>query len=262
MCSISASVGDDLNILDEFSKFKLNRVNSLFYESQNQLVVSDECSVGVIDMETGNRVTSLDQAGFELSQTVNDPHRPFVVAVAVGSDICLFDNRAGSLVDSRIQLNELFSIRSFDINPNRESVYAVGTEDGRLALYDIRKPAAELSSTQAHSHYTNSVRYHPIHDELILTGGSDCAVNLHRFPHPKPKPLVESPRVGSASAQSKRQPVQPESVREGLVESFNCHDETVYQTVWGAGFVFASISHDGQVYINQVPQSEKIRILM
>ena len=52
--------------------------------------------------------------------------------------------------------------------------------------------------------------------------------------------------------------------RNGLVRSYDQHDDSVYAVAWSAGdpWIFASLSYDGQVVINTVPQDQKYKIIL
>lgn len=48
------------------------------------------------------------------------------------------------------------------------------------------------------------------------------------------------------------------------VRTFDEHEESVYSVAWSAcdPFVFMSVSYDGRVVLNHVPQTEKYKILL
>ena len=56
----------------------------------------------------------------------------------------------------------------------------------------------------------------------------------------------------------------PSKPRDGLVRSYDQHDDSVYGLAWSAGdpWIFASLSYDGQVVINVVPQEQKYKIIL
>ena len=57
---------------------------------------------------------------------------------------------------------------------------------------------------------------------------------------------------------------RPDQVLDRLIHKFDDHEESVYGLEWSAcdAWVFASLSHDGRVVFNRVPQSEKYKILL
>ena len=48
------------------------------------------------------------------------------------------------------------------------------------------------------------------------------------------------------------------------MRSYDQHDDSVYAVAWSAGdpWIFASLSYDGQVVINTVPQDQKYKIIL
>ena len=51
---------------------------------------------------------------------------------------------------------------------------------------------------------------------------------------------------------------------DGRIRAFDDHEESVYAVAWSAydAWVFASLSYDGRVVVNHVPQTEKYKILL
>jgi len=55
------------------------------------------------------------------------------------------------------------------------------------------------------------------------------------------------------------------SEKEGdkLIKRYESHRDSVYSIAWSSdAWVFASLSYDGTVIVNTVPQSEKYKILL
>ena len=76
---------------------------------------------------------------------------------------------------------------------------------------------------------------------------------------------LQQPRMMKVKLTSKRNP--PLSCREitdGLITAFEQHEESVYSVQWSPSdpWVFASLSFDGRVVINQVPQDYKYKLIM
>jgi EARP and GARP complex-interacting protein 1 len=48
------------------------------------------------------------------------------------------------------------------------------------------------------------------------------------------------------------------------VRSFDQHDDSVYAVAWSAGdpWIFSSLSYDGHMVVNVVPQEHKYKILL
>jgi hypothetical protein len=53
-----------------------------------------------------------------------------------------------------------------------------------------------------------------------------------------------------------------EPQEDGLIASFNEHEDSVYSVAWGDAWVFGSLSYDGKFVVNQVPSAEKYSILL
>jgi EARP and GARP complex-interacting protein 1 len=59
-------------------------------------------------------------------------------------------------------------------------------------LIEFRNLSCSLKEIEAHSHWVWSVKYNNFHDQLILSGGSDCAVNLHNAVSVSSRPIGRS----------------------------------------------------------------------
>lgn len=79
------------------------------------------------------------------------------------------------------QANDVW-VRDLDFNPNKPHHIATVGDDCKLRFYDTRNTKTPLKETMSHSHWAWSVQYNRFHDELVLTSGSDCKVNLHGYP--------------------------------------------------------------------------------
>ena len=51
---------------------------------------------------------------------------------------------------------------------------------------------------------------------------------------------------------------------DGVVATFDQHEDSVYQVAWSAGdpWIFASLSFDGRVLVNFVPREHKYKIIL
>jgi WD40 repeat protein len=52
--------------------------------------------------------------------------------------------------------------------------------------------------------------------------------------------------------------------KDRLINSYDYHEDSVYSTSWSSAnpWVFASLSYDGRLVFNLVPQDEKYKILL
>jgi WD40 repeat protein len=133
---------------------------------------------------------------------------------------------------------------------------ASGGDDGRVRFWDLRQPDKALRVLGGHGHWVTGVRHNAFHDQLVVSCGTDSVVNLWGVPS------LSSMTLG-ASAEDEA-PAEEQS--DGLIKTYNEHEDSVYSVAWSRSevdaWVFASLSFDGRVVINEVPQEEKYKILL
>ena len=134
-------------------------------------------------------------------------------------------------------------------------------------------------------------KYNPFHDQLVLSAGSDAAVDLWRISSISSAPLLDmddddddgsgsesgsgtgSDGGGSGSSEggspkstvSKHHRRASETTLDTLITRFDeAHEESVYSVAWSVAeaWTFASLSHDGRMVVNTVPSAEKYKILL
>jgi WD40 repeat protein len=187
-----------------------------------------------------------------------DSSNSSVVGFASDRSVCLWDTRTND-ISLTMKSSHFFPILCLDSNPNMDHAYVTGGSDGRLLFWDLRQPqgSSPLQSVgSAHAHHVTSVKYHPIHDQLLISSGTDCSVNLWRFQGVSSTPTRSVPLTSPRAAPSA-------AVDDGLVESYKRHEDAVYRCCWSRdGWSFASVSYDGLVMVNSVSVAEKYRILL
>ncbi|KAF1774100.1 WD40-repeat-containing domain [Phytophthora cactorum] len=166
-----------------------------------------------------------------------DPHHASQLAFALGGSVRTWDLRAKQ--DS--------CALSLDFNPNKP-----------LKFWDLRYARKPLLAMNAHSHWVWSTRYHPQHDQLVLSGGSDATLALWRVSSISSSPLVElderdlmDETAGGAA------------VADTLIRRIEEHEDAVYTARWATGgdaWMFVSVSYDGRLAVNHVPSTEKYKI--
>lgn len=179
-------------------------------------------------------------------------HSARVITAVSGHNLKAWDIRENNLV---WELNETNNIRDIDFNPNKQNQIALGCEDGGVKFYDtrnLRKPIKKL--VDIHTHWAWSVKYNPIHDQLFLTAGGDGRVFLHSITS------VSSEPFGSLIEEEQ----DKTTLEDGVILKLEEHDDAVYGCEWSQAnpWLFASLSHDGRIVINQVPKSVKYDILL
>ena len=250
----SNNVGDGLLVVDEVSINIGGR--SVAMTSPEEIAVASTNGITIVRPGTTSPVvTKLDID--DCQAIVADPNRESTIVFASGRSLLLWDTRTKE-PSTILKTSHFFPILGCDANPVLENVFVSGGADGRVMFWDIRRPnSVPLDELAAHNDHVTSVKYHPVHDQLVITSGTDCAVKLWRCPSvsstpSKAKPLTEVSKAVIAS-----------SVEDGLIEAFTRHEDSVYNCCWGSdGWSFASVSFDGIVMANEVPRSEKYRIML
>jgi len=111
------------------------------------------------------------------------------------------------------------------------------------------------------------IRYNSFHDQLVITSGSDSRVILHAVPSVSSEPeghmVYDDADVGG-SEEDQTSPHKGERLQDGVLAKYEEHEDAVYVTEWSAydPWIFASLSYDGRLVINRVPQSQKYKILL
>lgn len=219
-----------------------------------------------------------------------DPHNTNVVAVTHGTAVSVHDmrtdiTREDAHVDTATshRRHHRYHVTDLDYNPNRPHVMVTGGEDGLVKFWDLRNASSGSShdnnhhhhrpiqiSRGGHSHWITRVRYNPFHDQLVLSAGTDSAVNLWRISSVSSSPLLElddevpddllSSSSSAEKDDDKFKPVEGPDVRVDKME----HQESVYDVAWSKcdAWVWASVSMDGGVVLSHVPSKEKYKILL
>jgi len=183
-----------------------------------------------------------------------NPHRHcHQVSSVSGSQIVTWDSRTGDKAWA-LNISSGSAIRSLDYNPNKQYYLVTGGDDGSLIIWDYRSPTEPLVTVHEHSHWLWSVRYNTFHDQLILSAGSDCRVQLHSQASLSSEPLRQSLEDDD---------LQEKILEDGIIQTFYDHEDSVYTAEWSCSdpWTFASLSYDGRLVISHVPKSVKYRIL-
>lgn len=153
--------------------------------------------------------------------------------------------------------------RSMDFNPNMMYYLVTGGDDCKLKFWDMRSLAHPLLQLTAHSHWVWSVRYNHSYDQLLLSSGSDGMVVLSSVASLS-APLyshTDADAEDSLADSPKKDPIA-----DGIVAVFEEHEDSVYSAEWSMSesvpWVFASVSYDGRVVVNQVPKDTKLKVFL
>ena len=142
------------------------------------------------------------------------------------------------------------------IRINKPGQLATSGDDCQVKFWDKRKLSAPIYQLSDHTHWIWSIAYNQSHDQLLLTSSSDCKVNLQSIISISSSSFDETLSQHSQEATAK--PV------DGLVHSYDQHEESVYHAAWSPAdpWLFASLSYDGRVLINFVPSEHKYKIIL
>ncbi|KAF8819475.1 WD domain, G-beta repeat-containing protein [Cardiosporidium cionae] len=183
-----------------------------------------------------------------------DPHHINLFLTVESFSLSGWDLRMDSAVFHRPRAHPS-AVLDVDYNPNMPNLVVTGGVEGSLRFWDIRQledPVQILSNV--HSHWITCVRYNQCHDQLILTGGTDNIVKLHRV---EMSANVSTPEESAGNEET-------QDTSSSLISTHDEHEDSVYEVIWSKNdsWCFASLSHDGRIAINHVPSSEKYSILL
>ncbi|CDY31476.1 BnaC05g15850D [Brassica napus] len=196
----------------------------------DKLISMDEQNIFLWSLACSNKsaeVLSKDSAGMlhSLSGGAWDPHDVNAVAATGESSVQFWDLRTMKKVNSI----ERAHVRGVDYNPKREHILITAEDESGIHVWDLRKAKAPVQELPGHTHWTWAVKCNPEYDGLILSAGTDSAVNLW---------------YAAASSTNEK---TPESL-------WVQHVSVVYGLAWSSRepWVFASLSYDGRVVIESV----------
>uniref|UniRef100_A0A0K0DAI1 WD_REPEATS_REGION domain-containing protein n=2 Tax=Angiostrongylus cantonensis TaxID=6313 RepID=A0A0K0DAI1_ANGCA len=135
-----------------------------------------------------------------------------------------------------------------------EGVASCGDE-GAIRLWDWRSPSVSLMTATPHAHWAWQVRFHPVHDQLILSAGSDATVVLSCM-------LSASSEIDDLNLDGTTEE-SFEKLEDGQLERIEEHEESIYACVWATAdpWTFASLSYDGRVVVSRVSRKHKYALM-
>ncbi|PKA60829.1 WD repeat-containing protein DWA2 [Apostasia shenzhenica] len=210
----------------------------------DKLISIDEGNIFLWSIDSSNKtakVISQESIGMlhSLSGGSWDPHDRNAVATICDSSLQCWDLRTMKKTTSIDNIH----FRDVDYNPKMQHIIVTADDEFGIRIWDIRKPKFHLDEFPGHVHWTWAVRYNPEYDGLILTAGTDSAVNL----------WLASPAGSNDSI--------PESLsdyaarqNDPLLHSYNDYEDSVYGVAWSCRepSIFASLSYDGRVVVESV----------
>ncbi|KER21240.1 hypothetical protein T265_10400 [Opisthorchis viverrini] len=230
------------------------------YQQAGQLAVAFESGVLGWDIRSMKPSFWLEAAHWPCVRDLDfNPHRPNLLVT--GGD------------DGYIRLWDLRFLK-----PKPRSDVSATKDYKTLSRAESEFSTKPLYSIQAHSHWVWCVRYHPTRDQLLLSAGSDCRVYMYSLAsfssdaifrstdnmNSDREQLSDHRSVGSSGNSVNGEIPRGEKTSDGPIGKLEQHEESVYAVDWSPvdPWYFASVSYDGNLLINQVPEPVKLNILL
>jgi len=247
-----------------------SHVHSLSWESPDRCMVADVNGVHLYTSD-GSVIASHNISNCSSACIVGE--HPTVIA-ATDRSVQLWDIRTEE--SNSIYMKHVAAVSSIDANPNRSHVVSTGCQDGRIVLWDLRRTASHTEPAQifnAHNHHVNNIQFNPLHDELLLSSGTDCSLkvwccessssraidqvpSLIENPRPPLSPLRNPSIPYRGLAYSDKSAQILTSKEDRLVSQIDRHNDTIHDICWShaSPWIFASVGKDGLVMVNSIPK--------
>lgn len=231
-----------------------------FHPEGKKAAIAADKSLYFVDLENSMKI--INCATMESKSNVRavswNPHSGGNVA-AVVYDSLVKGLDARTLNDGFVIENaNVPNVRNLDFNPNVQYTLATCGDDCKVALWDTRKPDEPLKTLEDHSHWVWSVKFNPIHDQLILSAGSDARIFLNSVSSVS----SEAVQPFDLSAED-AEVITHKKLGDERLEKVEEHEESVYACAWAGNdpWVFASLSYDGRLIVSRVKRHHKYAIL-
>lgn len=222
----------------------------------NELLSIDEETLYLWDLDPSGKAVQVNgkmSAGMlhQMTSGAWDPHDVNSALTACDSCVHCWDLRSLK----QTQAIEHANVRDIDYNPTRENIFMTAGDESRIRIWDKRMLGTFVSDLPGHSHWTLRVCYNPKCEEILISSGTDSLVNLW---------MIENAQKDDTRSQSPEN--SPRAQVDPLVRSYNGHEDSVYGIAWSSRepWIFGSVSYDGRVLVESVPQniSKKIKQAM
>uniref|UniRef100_A0A6B2L8Z4 EIPR1-like beta-propeller domain-containing protein n=1 Tax=Arcella intermedia TaxID=1963864 RepID=A0A6B2L8Z4_9EUKA len=222
-------------------------------ESESRIVasLSNSC-IKLWDLTDSKEILHIDSG--ELNNLSTGCWHKYVLqdllTVACGPDIIGFDTRQKSK-SYTIKSSCYGDVRDLEVNPNIPYIFVSGGDDCLIKFWDQRNYSKPLKILKKNAHWVWAVKYNPRFDSLVLSSSTDGSValwNVQSLAFKNPS----IPRKDSAVKSTDR-----------LIKTYDDHEDSVYSICWSAcdertwdWATFASLSYDGRVVVNRVPEAD------
>ncbi|KAL2499264.1 Transducin/WD40 repeat-like superfamily protein [Abeliophyllum distichum] len=209
----------------------------------DKLVSIDEQNLFLWSIDTSKKtaqVQSQQSAGMlhYLSGGAWDAHDVNAVALTCESSVQLWDLRTMKTTNSIQHAH----VRNVDYDTKNKYMLVTAEDESGIHIWDLRKPKFPVSELPGHSHWTWTVKCNPEYEGLILSAGTDSAVNLWLVPPSSDDSALDS------LLESPTRRVDP------LLHSYTDYEDSVYDLAWSSRepWIFASLSYDGRVVVESI----------
>ncbi|KAK7283449.1 hypothetical protein RIF29_12968 [Crotalaria pallida] len=208
----------------------------------DKLISIDEENLYLWSLDVSKKsaqVQSKDSAGMlhKLHGGAWDPHDVNSVAATCESYLQFWDIRTMTKTSSI----ECSHVRSVDYNPKKMHILVTAEHESGIRIWDLRKPKVPIQELPGHTHWTWSVKCNPEYDGLILSAGTDSAVNLWLA-------TSSHDELNESQTDSPTRRVDP------LLNTYSDYEDSIYGLTWSSRepWIFASLSYDGRVVVESV----------
>ncbi|CAN0871741.1 WD repeat-containing protein DWA2 [Linum grandiflorum] len=192
------------------------------------------------------QVQSKESAGtlHYLSGGAWDPHDVNSLAATCESSVQFWDLRTMKKTNSI----DVSHVRTTDYDPKKDHILVTAEDETGIHVWDLRMTKAPIQELPGHTHWlafavTWAVTCNPEYDGIILSGGTDSAVNLW---------LASTETSDELKSQSVDYSSTPKV--DPLVNSYTDYEDSVYGLAWSSRepWIFASLSYDGRVVVESI----------
>ncbi|ORC88071.1 WD40 repeat protein [Trypanosoma theileri] len=220
---------------------------------QNEVRVTAGSALIVYTLDEGRGGKEVSSFKVEGCKKINyaalDPHHSSVCIVACeGNGLYLIDTRKKQPVSigNTNALHGFGQTRCIDFSSCQANILLSSGDDGFVLWHDIRMNGSECLAykrrhLKAHDHIAHKALFNPFHDELLLSCGSDHTLKLWDA--------------------SKQDASEEQAVCLRRLTDFA---DSVVDACWSSSgpWVFAGVSFNGRVIVDEVPKEKKMEILL
>ncbi|KAL0363987.1 UNVERIFIED_CONTAM: WD repeat-containing protein DWA2 [Sesamum angustifolium] len=204
----------------------------------DKLVSVDEQNLFLWSLDTSKKtaqVQSQESAGMlhYLTGGAWDPHDSNSISSTCDSSVQFWDLRTMKKTNSI----EHAHVRNVDYDMKKRYTLVTAEDESGIHIWDLRNLKFPVADLPGHPHWTWTVKCNPVYEGLILSAGTDSAVNLW---------LASS--LGRNDSASDSLAAPPTRRIEPLLNSYNDYEDSVYGLAWSSRepWIFASLSYDGR----------------